>query len=78
LLIKNTTNVLDVLKGFSLEQRKTKLICIEQLEHESLAVTSYLSSKGYRFQERHIVSNIYLRDDDFVPSTGSFENIFEI
>jgi hypothetical protein len=78
LLIKNTQNVLRVLKGFSLERRNTKLICIEQPEQDSDAVTSYLSSRGFKFQERFLVSNIYLRDEDFVPIEESFENIFEI
>jgi hypothetical protein len=78
LLIKNTTRVMDVLKGFSLGDRNTQLICIEQKETERSLVNSYLQSKGFRFQERHIVSDIYVKDENTNLVERQLENIFEI
>ncbi len=69
---------MDVLKGFSLGDRNTQLICIEQKETERALVNSYLQSKGFRFQERHIVSDIYVKDENTNIVERQLENIFEI
>lgn len=69
---------MDVLKGFSLGDRNTQLICIEQKETERSLVNSYLQSKGFRFQERHIVSDIYVKDENTNLVERQLENIFEI
>ena len=54
LLIKNTKKIVDVLKGFSLESRKTELVCIEQSSEIKPQTDSYLSTLGFKFHERFI------------------------
>lgn len=78
LLVKKTRNPLSVIKTLSLGERNTEIVCVEQDPGDSLIVTEYLEKHGFRFLERVIVSDIYIRDEQKSNVQNSFENIFEV
>lgn len=80
LLIKNTTDPLPVIKGFSLEKRNTQIVCVQQEHHahSRKELADYLKSRGYTFLERVLVSDIYVKTEDHKNDLHFSESIFEV
>lgn len=76
LLIKNTPHPLEIIGGFSLDLRETEIVCVQQEENNRNEVSSYLRKKGFRFLERVLVSDIYIKDENNV--TNDLQNIFQV
>lgn len=83
LLIKNTKDeeIPHVIKGLDLVGRKTQLVCIQENESTRGMVESYLKGKGFRFLERVLVSDIFVKDPELERVERNFsqiDNIFQV
>lgn len=81
LLIKNTDDPISVLEGFSLEKRKTQVVCVQQEDDSESRkeLTLHLDRRGFRLHERVLVSDIYIRKIEQADTRLEFsESIFEV
>ena len=80
LLIKNTQekDILHIINGLDLIERKTQIVCIQQKETSRREIETYLKGKGFRFLERVLVSDIFLKDEEYCQDASLIENIFRV
>lgn len=83
LLIKNTQeeDILHIIKGLNLMDRKTELVCIQQNDNTRRMVEPYLRGRGFRFLERVLVSDIFVKDPELDREERNFsqiDNIFQV
>ena len=83
LLIKNTQEeeILHIIKGLDLSGRKTEIVCIQQGEDSGREIEAYLKENGFRFLERVLVSDIFIKDAKFITDQKDpsfIDNIFQV
>lgn len=79
-LIKNTPHLdlLHVIQGFNLIQRKTEIVCIQQEESQRNNTAPYLLKNGFKFLERVLVSDIFIKNEQFKLKQNTIKDIFEV